>query len=114
MKMIIVIWLIMGVIGTFRIIMEDMRGVQYNPNYFNAEMVLSILVTICLGIITLIYSLFYENENSAVKKERKITKFLWNIANKEREELTNYKNTNILQIFDTEELLDEINRRETI
>ena len=114
MKMIIVIWLIMGVIGTFRIIMEDMRGAQYNPNYFNVEMVLSILVTICLGIITLIYSLFYENENSVVKKDRRITKFLWNIANKERKELTNYKNTNILQLFDTEELLDEINRRETI
>lgn len=114
MALIIISWLLIGTIGTFRIIMEDMRGVQYNPNYFNAEMVLSILVTICLGIITLIYSLFYENENSAVKKERKITKFLWNIANKEREELTNYKNTNILQLFDTEELLDEINRRETI
>lgn len=112
--MIIVIWLMVGAIGTFRIILEDMRGVQYDPNYFDTSTILASIITACLGIITLIYSLFYKNENSKTKKEHRITKFLWKIANKDKKKLTKHKDINILQFFDTEELLDEINRREII
>ena len=69
-----------GLIGTLLIILDDMRGENYDENYFTNECKLVCLLTTVLGYLTMCFVIVF----CIVRffhKNKPITKTLYKIAN---------------------------------
>jgi len=78
--LLILSWFVIGLIGTVLIILKDMRGKEYDENYFTEEDKMLFSVTVALGYLTLCLVIV----NYIVKvfqKNKPITKILYKIAN---------------------------------
>lgn len=78
--LLILSWFVIGLIVTVLIILKDMRGKEYDENYFTDEYKMLFSVTVALGYLTLCFVIV----NYIVKvfqKNKPITKILYKIAN---------------------------------
>ena len=73
-------WFVLGLIGTFLLILDDMRGSEYDENYFTDECKLACAVTIVLGYFAMCLAIGYYIVK-IFKKNKPITKTLYKIAN---------------------------------
>lgn len=73
-------WFVIGLIGTVLIILEDMRGKEYDENYFTDECKMLYGVTVVLGYLTLCLVIVHYIIK-VFQKNKPITKILYKIAN---------------------------------
>ena len=73
-------WFVIGLIGTVLMILEDMRGEEYDENYFTGECKMFCGITVTLGYLTLCIVIVYYIVK-VFQKNKPITKILYKIAN---------------------------------
>lgn len=73
-------WFVIGLIGTVLMILEDMRGEEYDENYFTDECKMFCGITVALGYLTLCIVIVYYIVK-VFQKNKPITKILYKIAN---------------------------------
>lgn len=73
-------WFVIGLIGTVLMILEDMRGEEYDENYFTDECKMFCGIAIALGYLTLCIAIVYYIVK-VFQKNKPITKILYKIAN---------------------------------
>lgn len=72
-------WFLSGLLGTVISIINDMRGQEFNENYFKDQGAAPYVI-LSLGYFTLIFSICYFIHDW-MRKRKPITKFLYKIAN---------------------------------
>ena len=82
-NIIIISWFLIGLITGTIIILLDMRGEEYNPNYLDGEMKYIILFSLggCMTLIILIVVFISVWIDKHKQKSRLLTKFIYWIGN---------------------------------
>lgn len=72
----IVSWFVVGLISVATIWISDMRGKEFNKDYFDSEIVTLSIILIVLGYVTpfIVYSLF-------TSEKKYFTRLIYNISN---------------------------------
>ena len=73
-------WIVFGLIGTILMIFDDMRGAEYDENYFTDECKKCCMITVVLGCFTMCLAIVHYIMKY-FQKNKPITKTLYKIAN---------------------------------